>query len=217
MLIVGARGCAKEVLEILYQNQYELEKIVFFDNINKDVPEMLYGRFAVLKTERQVRTFFESTEPNFALGIGGPVIRSKLNSLFIEWGGKLTSTISRMALIGHFGVTLQQGVNIMAGSIITNDVCLGEGCLVNPNCTISHDCQVGNFVEMSPGVNIAGNCTIGDYCHIGTNATIIPKITLGQNVIVGAGAVVIRDVPSNSLVAGVPAKVIRQLAAIETR
>ena len=46
---------------------------------------------------------------------------------------------------------------------------------------------------------------------IGSSATILCGITIGENAIVGAGAVVTKDVPPNSVVAGVPAKVIRKL------
>jgi acetyltransferase-like isoleucine patch superfamily enzyme len=50
---------------------------------------------------------------------------------------------------------------------------------------------------------------------LGTNATILPGIKLGKNVIVGAGAVVTKDVRDNTMVAGVPAVVKKNLAAPE--
>lgn len=56
---------------------------------------------------------------------------------------------------------------------------------------------------------------IGEKCFIGVNAIIMPGITIGNEVIVGSGAVVTKDVPSNTIVAGNPAKVIRK--NIQTR
>ena len=53
--------------------------------------------------------------------------------------------------------------------------------------------------------------TIGNNCWIGGNAVILPGVTIGDNVTIAAGSVVIRDVPSNSLVAGNPAKVKKQV------
>ena len=50
MIIVGAKGFAKEVLEVLNQLN-QLENIVFYDDVSKDTPELLYGRFPVLQTK----------------------------------------------------------------------------------------------------------------------------------------------------------------------
>ena len=50
---------------------------------------------------------------------------------------------------------------------------------------------------------------IGDNCFIGINALILPGITIGDEVIVGSGSVVTKDVPSNTIVAGNPAKIIK--------
>ena len=50
---------------------------------------------------------------------------------------------------------------------------------------------------------------IGDYCFIGVNAIIMPGVNIGNEVIVGAGSIVTKDIPSNSLAVGNPAKVIK--------
>jgi sugar O-acyltransferase (sialic acid O-acetyltransferase NeuD family) len=214
MIIVGGKGFAKEVLEILNQNMFDHDKIAFFDNINNDLPDLLYNKFPILRSEVEVRSFFSKTDNNFTLGIGGPLNRHKLALLFMSWDGKLTSTISPKASIGSFGVRLGEGINLMTGTTITNDIKIGRGSLINLHCTVGHDTFIGDFVELSPGVNISGNCILGNYCNIGTNATILPKVTLGENVIVGAGAVVNKDVPSNSLILGIPGRVVKELAPI---
>jgi acetyltransferase-like isoleucine patch superfamily enzyme len=46
---------------------------------------------------------------------------------------------------------------------------------------------------------------IGDYTTLGANAVVLPRVMIGKNVIVGAGAIVTRDVPDNTMVAGIPA------------
>jgi acetyltransferase-like isoleucine patch superfamily enzyme len=51
--------------------------------------------------------------------------------------------------------------------------------------------------------------TIGNNVSLGLNVTIIGKVTIGDNVIIGAGSVVVKDIPSNCVAAGNPAKVIR--------
>jgi acetyltransferase-like isoleucine patch superfamily enzyme len=67
--------------------------------------------------------------------------------------------------------------------------------------------------DKSSFVPASGPVSIGSGCWIGVNATIIGSVSIGTNSIIAAGAIVNKDVPPNSIVAGVPAKIIgtRQL------
>lgn len=212
MLIVGAKGFAKEVLAVLHQCN-ALENLVFYDDINPEVKGLLYNRFPILKEEEAVIAHFNHTDKRFILGVGGSSLRHKLALKFRKLGGELTGSISPYATIGAFGNTIGAGVNLMTGTVITSDISIGEGTLVNLNCTIGHDTIIGNYVEISPGVSISGNCIIGDYCSIGTGAVILPKVKLGKNVVVGAGSVVTKNIDENSLAVGVPAVVIKSLSS----
>jgi sugar O-acyltransferase (sialic acid O-acetyltransferase NeuD family) len=214
MIIIGAKGFAKEVLEILNQLN-DLENLVFYDDVNEDTPDILFGRFPVLKSIFEAENYLNTIDSRFTIGIGNPILRKKLFDKFIAIGGKYISTISPKASVGSFGNSIGEGCNIMTGTVITNDVKIHNGVLINLNCTIGHDCEIGNFVELSPGVHISGNCSLGDYCVLGTNASVLPKIKIGRNVIVGAGSVVTKDLPDNCVAIGVPAKMIRELPALE--
>lgn len=52
---------------------------------------------------------------------------------------------------------------------------------------------------------------IGDNCWIGGSSTILPGVTIGDNVTIGAGSVVVKDIPSNSVAVGNPARVVRNI------
>jgi sugar O-acyltransferase (sialic acid O-acetyltransferase NeuD family) len=205
MIIVGAKGFAKELLEVAHQLG-RTENLVCFDDKSTDLPEQFYGQFPILRTELEVKKYFSRTSKHFALGLGNPKLRNQMNSLFEGWGGQLTSLISPKASIGNFGVQLGEGATILSNATITGSVTVGRGLLMYPNAVLTHDCRLGNFVELSPGATVLGNCSVGSYTHIGANATILPNIVIGENVVVGAGAVVPKSVMDNQRVKGMPAK-----------
>jgi sugar O-acyltransferase (sialic acid O-acetyltransferase NeuD family) len=206
MIIVGAKGFAKEVLEILYINKEDAE-IFFYDDISADVPDKLFDRFSVIKSAEEAKIIFEKkNDPRFVLGIGKPQLRKIFSEKMISLGGKLTPLVSKNSCIGHFGNIIESGVTICAGCNITNDVFIGKGTLINLNCTIGHDVKINEYCELSPGVHISGKVIMDEMCLIGTGAVILPGVQLGKNVTVGAGAVVNKNVAANITVIGIPAK-----------
>lgn len=137
MLIIGAKGFAKEVIEIFFQLG-KTEKLFLFDDISNDLPAMIYNQFKIIRETNEVVELFKQ-DNSFVLGLGGPINRLRLTQKFISLGGELTSIISPLAQVGHFGTYIDKGSNIMTGTIITNDVIISKGCLINIDCTIGHD------------------------------------------------------------------------------
>ncbi len=209
MIIIGARGHAKEVLQIF--NQLDSTSNIFlFDDITTNLPAKFMSKYEILKTTEDVKRIF-SQDNRFVLGLGGPLNRYELSRKFLKLGGSLESIISPFAQIGNYDITLGRGLNIMTFSVIYNNVSIGEGTLINSGCSIHHDVVIGKYCELSPGSRILGNCTIGDYCQIGSNAVVLPSVKIGSNVIIGAGAVVTKDVADNSLAVGIPARTIKTI------
>ena len=207
MLIVGAKGFAKELLEVMIQCDATI-KISFFDNVSENVEDVLYGKYKVIKFEKDLPEVFQA-DKEFGLGVGGTVIRKKMTDLMIKNGGKLRTVISPFSHIGHFNNFIGIGCTIMTGAVITNDIQIGEGTLINLNSTVGHDSKIGAFCDISPGVHVSGNCTIGNFCALGTGCVILSHVKLADNVTVGAGAVVNKDVAEGLTVVGVPAKILK--------
>jgi len=212
MIVVGAKGFAKEVLQVLSVDMEIADNsIVFYDDVSKDLPKKLFNRFEILTSLKEVENYiYKTSDKSFTLGLGNPKLRNKLFQKFNALGLELKTIISNNAEIGSFDVTIDEGCSIMSGAIISNSVSIGKGCIIYYNSIITHDCKIGDFVEISPNVNISGRCTIGSFTSIGTNAIILPDVSIGNNVIIGAGTVVLKDVPDNSVVVGVPGKIIKQ-------
>lgn len=90
-------------------------------------------------------------------------------------------------------------------------VTIGDDCFIGPNVSIYTACHSTNPIERNTRQEWALPVNIGNNCWIGGSATILPGVTIGDNVTIGAGSVVVKDVPSNVVVAGNPAKIIKKL------
>jgi maltose O-acetyltransferase len=113
---------------------------------------------------------------------------------------------------------------------------LGDHAYLNAFCTIldNNEVRIGNHVMIGPavqiytaahplqagprnqGLEVAKPIAIEDNVWIGGSAVLLPGVTVGTGAVVGAGAVVTRDVPANVVVAGNPARVIREIESPST-
>lgn len=128
-------------------------------------------------------------------------------------------------------ITIGKHTNVYRGTEMIGPITIGDKCLVNIGAyircpvTIGSNVAIGPFArlvtdthEMGPSGKRAGKnqwipIVIEDGCWLGSGVTVIGGVTIGKGSVVAAGAVVIKDVPPNSLVGGVPARVIRRLDA----
>ncbi|WP_206214798.1 MULTISPECIES: DapH/DapD/GlmU-related protein [unclassified Adlercreutzia] len=126
-----------------------------------------------------------------------------------------------MRALGSFSFFYDADVVVFPGGELT----LGSG-YINSSCKIrcAKSINIGKEVAISHDVTImdsdhhsicgqpvaARPVVIGDHVWIGTRSTILKGVTVGEGSIVAAGALVTKDIPPNSLVAGIPAKVIKE-------
>ena len=205
ILIVGAKGFAKELLEAVLQSDPHAE-VTFFDDLSgDDLPPKIFGKYAIIRSKEAARDYFEKVDVRFAIGVGAPRMRRKFFADFVELGGEPITVVSPFAKIGTHSNKIGAGTCILTDAVLESDNIIGDGCLIHVGSLISHDVVVGDFCEVSPRANLLGGVKVGAGCSIGTASTILPRIRVGQNVIVGAGAVVTKDVTDDCKVAGVPA------------
>jgi len=92
-------------------------------------------------------------------------------------------------------------------------ITIGDGALIGHNvvlATLNHDINPIKRSDMYPEPIF-----IGTNVWIGANATILPSVTIGDGSIVAAGAVVTKNVPTNVIVGGVPAKIIKRIESAQ--
>lgn len=96
------------------------------------------------------------------------------------------------------------------------DTCLievGDRTLIGPNCSFySATHPLDPYLRMgTQGPEYGKPVKIGPDCWFGGNCIVLPGVTIGRGVVVGAGSVVTRDVPDFAVVAGNPARVLKQV------
>jgi sugar O-acyltransferase (sialic acid O-acetyltransferase NeuD family) len=90
---------------------------------------------------------------------------------------------------------------------------IGINVIVNTSAVVEHDCIVGNHVHIAVGAKLCSGVVVGDSSHIGAGAVIRQQVRVGSGAIVAAGAVVVKDVEDRAVVAGVPARILRNSGA----
>ena len=205
MIIIGAKGFAKELLQVFEENGEADDTLYFFDDVSSDIPELLFNKFRIIRSITELQELFLVQSKEFLLGIGGPLVRQAITNKIQSVGGILCSLISRTAFIGHYDVVFEEGLSIMQNVIIENSVRICEGSLIHNNVMVGHDVYIGKFCEISPGAKLLGRTSLGNFCQVGTNAVILPNIKIGNNVRIGAGAVVTKNVQDGRTVVGIPA------------
>ncbi|MBQ8974023.1 MAG: 2,3,4,5-tetrahydropyridine-2,6-dicarboxylate N-acetyltransferase [Clostridia bacterium] len=115
-------------------------------------------------------------------------------------------------------VKIGKNAVIMMGAIINIGAEIGEGTMIDMGAVLGGRATVGKNCHIGAGAVLAGviepasatPVVVEDGVLVGANAVVIEGVHIGANAVVAAGSVVIEDVPENAVVAGVPARVIKQ-------
>ncbi|MDW8801271.1 2,3,4,5-tetrahydropyridine-2,6-dicarboxylate N-acetyltransferase [Clostridium sp. A1-XYC3] len=116
-------------------------------------------------------------------------------------------------------VSIGKNAVIMMGAVVNIGAEIGEATMVDMNAVVGARGILGKRVHLGAGAVVAGvleppsksPCEIGDDVLIGANAVILEGVKIGKGSVVAAGSVVVADVPEGVVVAGVPAKIIKEV------
>ena len=187
-----------------------------------------------LKSSPRVKRFLEwlimnqrDARPRWYIRLLAPLYQYRGRGAKIYWNVRMDTPPYRRFWLGRKSV-------IESYCCINNavgDVTIGDNTRIGIHCTLIGPVCIGDNVNLAQGITVTAlnhnfadtsrrideqgistnPVVIGDDVWIGANAVILPGVTIGRHVVVAAGAVVTKDVPSYCVVAGVPAKVIKEL------
>lgn len=116
-------------------------------------------------------------------------------------------------------VEIGDGAVIMMGASINIGAVIGEGTMIDMNAVLGGRATVGKNCHIGAGSVLAGvieppsaqPVVIEDDVVIGANVVVLEGVTVGKGAVVAAGAIVTEDVPPNTVVAGIPARVLKEI------
>ena len=197
MILIGASGHAKVILDILEKSGVE---ILFLLDKDPTIKELL-GYKVKLDEE-----YVYDNNQEYLISIGSNLIRKNIaEKLILNYGWGIHPSV----ILGD-DVSVGQGTVLMAGSIVNSSTSIGNHCIINTSASIDHDCQLDDFVHISPNATLCGGIEVGEGSQIGAGSVVIPNLKIGKWVTVGAGSVVIENVPDGATVVGNPARIIKR-------
>ena len=208
LIIVGGGGFCREVIWLARETS-SWDVIGILDD-NPVVQGESYCNVAVLGTVMDWTKFGESW---FVVAIGSPRTRKKVVEKMLSMGSVKFASLQHPSVLMSEYVTIGAGSIITAGCILTSQVTLGQHTIVNLASTIGHDVKFGNYCTVAPQVAVSGNVTADDGIEFGTGSIILQGISIETGAFIGAGALVSKNITSNILVVGSPARQIKSLDA----
>ena len=209
ILLWGGQSKARVIANMIskiYSNKAQI--IGIFDNT---LDKIYFETKIPLYSDKSELEFLYSNATHFVVCIGGEhgFARYKTSEKLKEQDLLPLDLISSHGLLDELD-SCGEGIQVMPGAIAHKFTSIGRQCILNTNSTVDHECFLGDGVHIMGGASIAGRVKIGNFSTIGTNATILPDLEIGNNVFIGAGAVVTENIKDGLVVAGVPAKPIKQ-------
>lgn len=205
-VVLGAGGHASVLLEALLLQPSEFEFVVLDSNQNLHGKEMLGVR--IVGDDSLIPGLKLQSDTRFVIGIGGTGNTNPRQQLYERAlsSGLLPLSVLHPSAICSSTAILGEGVQLLAGCIVSAGAKIGDNSIVNSGAVVEHGCRIESHVHIASSATICGDVFVGEGAHIGAGATIKQGIAIGRGAIVGAGSAVIKDIPAGVVAVGVPAR-----------
>jgi sugar O-acyltransferase (sialic acid O-acetyltransferase NeuD family) len=208
VVLYGSRpdGHAKVVADLATCDP-RLEVVGLIDDFAENAGRTVRG-LTVLGTGEDLILLREREDLDaLLLGFGESHGRAMISERAVAAGYELPRLIHPSAQVCTSAV-LGDGCQVFALVYIAPDARVGSAVLVNTSAVIEHDVTLDDGVVVGPAATLCGRVHVGTEANVGAGATVLPDVTVGDRAIIAAGALVRENVVADTVVAGVPARLL---------
>ena len=210
VLIISAGGHAQVIADVLLrmrEDGADLMPVGYLD----DNPALTGQRLLGLRVLGAIDHLSAVAHDALIVAIGDNATRQHIFERLHTQSERFVVARHSSAVIAP-DVRIGPGSMICAGVVVNPGSVIGANVILNTGCTVDHHNRIGNHVHIAPGVHLGGDVNIGEGTLVGIGATVMPQRRVGDWSVVSAGALVHADLPDRVVAAGMPARVIRNLA-----
>lgn len=206
LLIIGAGGCGREVL----QWAKDINGVKLTWNIKgfiDDDLDALSEKKCSIPVISKVDEYKIKEDDEFVCSIGNSSIRKHIIEKLEAKGAIFTNLVHPKASVADTAI-IGKNVIIYPFALISDNAVIGDGSIINMYSSIAHDSVLGRYCTISAHCDVTGVCRLGNNVFMGTTSNMVPGTEIGDDVYICAGSTVMASVRKNRKVLGNPAKIV---------
>jgi sugar O-acyltransferase (sialic acid O-acetyltransferase NeuD family) len=206
IILAGAGGLAREVAEAVRASA-DRELLGFVDD-DQDLWGTTIDGVRVLGG---LGTAIERNDASVVLCAGkGSAREGMANRLQVDgFPAERYTVVMHPSVLVPASCSVGAGSVLLAGTVLTADVTIGQHVVLMPNVTLTHDDVVADCATLCAGVTLGGDVQVGRAAYLGMSSSVRESRTVGDRATLGMGSVLLEDLPAGQTWVGNPAAMLR--------
>lgn len=201
LVIIGAGGFAKAIIDSLDHELYKLEG--FIDSVKSGMHQGVPILGHTLNDIKSASDYY------YFIAIGDPDDRALWLEEIKKQNLETINIIDKTAIVSERS-SLGTCIYVGKMAIINTDSSLEDGVVINTRALIEHGNYISYCTNVSTNVVLNGDVKVGKKTFIGSCTVVNGQLKIGSSSIIGSGSVVIRNIPDNVVVAGTPTRLLKE-------